>query len=107
MSEPHWLDDVFIPPPSAAVAQAEAPEAWEPWLRCMFPRSFGSFAPRHRVFWEWVWGIELDSSPDPEIDIWPRGGGKTSSAETATVALGLRGKRRYALYVRDTQDRAA
>ena len=40
------------------------------------------------------------------MGIWPRGGGKSTSAELGVAALGLRGKRTYVLYVRDTQERA-
>lgn len=102
----HWLDDVFAGGTARPASVLRAPTDWEPWLRALFPRSFATFAPRHAAFWEWVWAIGPDSSPDPEIAVWPRGGGKTSSAETATASLGLRGNRKYALYVRDTQDRA-
>lgn len=83
-----------------------APDQWEPWLRALFPASVSSFAPRHAEFWAWVWAIEHGSSPDPFIGVWPRGGGKSTSAELATAAVGLRGKRLYGLYLRDTQERA-
>jgi hypothetical protein len=85
----------------------DAPEDVEEWLRAMFPAHVKyPFGARHRHFWRWVWAIELKSAPDPFIAVWPRGGGKSTSAELACAALGLRGRRRYGLYVRDTQDRA-
>lgn len=84
-----------------------APARWEPWLHALFPNYVtGGFAPRHRAFWDWLWAIDGDDDPDPFVGIWPRGGAKSTSAELGTAALGLRGRRRYALYVRDTQDRA-
>jgi hypothetical protein len=86
---------------------APAPSGWRHWLSTLFPVSVrAGFAPRHVTFWDWLWAIELDSTPDPFVGIWPRGGAKSSSAELGTTALGVRGKRMYALYVRDTQERA-
>lgn len=38
--------------------------------------------------------------------LWPRGGAKSTSAELATAALGVRRVRKYALYVSGTQDKA-
>lgn len=84
-----------------------APEGWQEWLTTMYPRSVAAgFAPRHEQLWSWVWGIGPTSRPRPLIAVWPRGGGKTTSAELASAALGLRGMRFYCLYVRLTQDLA-
>jgi hypothetical protein len=92
------------PPPAPT---EDAPTEWEPWLERLFPHSVrAGFAPRHRRFWEWAWRITPTSDPEAFVGLWPRGGAKSSTAELGTVALGTRGKRRYALYVRDTQDRA-
>lgn len=80
---------------------------WREWLRANFPAYVrADFAPRHVDLWEWVWAIEPEPRPRPFVALWPRGGGKSTSAELATVALGLRGKRKYALYVCETQDQA-
>lgn len=85
-----------------------APADWAPWLRTLFPGYVRhDFAARHEALWRWVWTIEAGVAPaDAFVGIWPRGGGKSTSAELASAALGCRGKRRYVLYVRDTQDRA-
>jgi hypothetical protein len=48
----------------------------------------------------------LPRPPRPLVAIWPRGGAKSTSAEGAVVAVGALEKRRYALYVSDTQERA-
>lgn len=64
------------------------------------------FAGHHREFWAWLWSIEPDVRPDPSVSIWPRGGAKSTSAELAAVALGCRRKRRYGLYVCETQAQA-
>jgi hypothetical protein len=90
----------------ALIEHLAAPSEPESWIRALFPRHIGPMAPRHRARWRWAWDMEPESSPDPFVGVWPRGGGKSTSAETGTTALGLRGRRRYALYVRSTQERA-
>lgn len=80
---------------------------WRDWTRKMFPSLFSSpFAEHHEEFWDWIWALR-PGEPAPEEDafvgIWSRGGAKSSSAEAGTVAVGVRGRRRYALYVRSTQ----
>ena len=83
------------------------PGNWEDWLKLMFPQSIAfGFADHHREFWDWVWSIQPGIRPRPFVAIWPRGGGKTTGAELAVTALGLRGIRSYCLYVRSTQDKA-
>lgn len=85
----------------------DRPAEWREWLLKHVPDTVSSgFAPHHEEFWKWLWEIEPDSDPVPFVGIWPRGGGKSTGAETGAAALGLRGKRRYVLYVRDTQERA-
>ena len=85
----------------------DKPAHWRDWLDKHFPDSVASgYAEHHQEFWEWLWPIERDSDPAPFVAIWPRGGGKSTGAELGATAFGLRGKRRYVVYVRDTQDRA-
>lgn len=85
----------------------DAPAAWPEWLRRMFPRHvrFG-FADHHGELWDWAWEIEQDSAPVPFVAVWARGGGKSTGAELVATALGIRNRRRYALYVRETQEQA-
>lgn len=83
------------------------PADWHGWLRAMFPTYVGfEFGDHHREFWDHVWSLKRGVRPPAFIAIWPRGGGKSSSAEMATVALGARGVRKYAWYVRETQELA-
>jgi hypothetical protein len=56
--------------------------------------------------WNWVWSITPDTRPLPFVGVWPREGGKSTSAELAAVALGARKIRHYIWYVRETQDQA-
>jgi hypothetical protein len=80
---------------------------WRRWLLHFFPTYVSAgFAPRHEDFWEWVWAVAPDVRPAPFVALWPRGGAKSTSAELAAVAVGMRRIRRYALYVSETQDQA-
>ena len=85
----------------------DVPEAWEPWLRKLFPGHVAHpFADWHREMWEWLWSIDHGIRSQPFVGIAPRGGGKSTNAELGTTATGVRGVRDYALYVRSTQDAA-
>jgi hypothetical protein len=85
----------------------EAPQDWPAWLGTITPQAVAAgYADRHRQFWAWVWAIEPGHKPDPFVAVWPRGGGKSTSAELAVTALGARAKRKYVLYVRGTQEKA-
>lgn len=63
-------------------------------------------APHHRQYWTWLWAIERGHRPKPFIAIWPRGGAKSTNAELGTVALGARGRRKYAWYICEKQEQA-
>lgn len=91
----------------------ELEDDWRIWLHVLFGSYFTDalgnlipFGQHHEQFWEWVWSIRRGSRPQPFIGIWPRGGGKSTNAEMACVALGARRVRRYGLYVSETQDQA-
>ena len=73
----------------------------------MFPSHFvHDFSDPHVDLWEWVASVSPDVAPDPFIALWPRGRGKSTNAEAATVDLGAREVRRYCIYVCGTQDQA-
>lgn len=83
------------------------PDDWQGWLAAVFSSYVRPpFAPYHAEFWEWVWALEAGKSADPFVAIWPRGFGKSQSAETACAMVAARQSRRYVLYVCETQDRA-
>lgn len=96
------------PKPAPVVADTSMTGTdWRAWLHARFPAYVAAdFAERHIAFWEWVWNITADARPQPFVGIWPRGSGKSTSAELACVALGVRSIRRYAWYVCETQDQA-
>lgn len=83
------------------------PFDWEQRLKATFPKYVvHPFADRHRQFWAHVNAVELDGAPRPFVGVWPRGGGKSTGAELAVADLGCRDRRRYFLYVRETQPQA-
>jgi hypothetical protein len=87
--------------------QFKAPSYWQDWCRVLFPRYFSApFAPRHIEFWEWIESITLDNYVKALIAIWGRGGAKSTNAETGVVRLGAEERRKYALYVSSTQEKA-
>lgn len=79
---------------------------WRSWLKTLFPKYISEFAQYHIDFWEWVWAVEAGKQPRTFVAIWPRAGGKSTSAELAAVSLGARKVRKYILYVSATQEQA-
>lgn len=63
-------------------------------------------AERHHRLWRWVDSIELGVRIPPQVEAWPRGGAKSSTAELGVAYLGCKLSRRYVLYVSETQDQA-
>jgi cytidylate kinase len=59
-----------------------------------------------RSLWTWEDAITLDGTARPIVAIWPRGRGKSTTAETIAADLGVRKARRYVMYVSGTQDQA-
>jgi hypothetical protein len=90
-----------------AEARTEAETDWLMWLAVLLPAYCTARMAQHHVdLWEWVWSLEPGVRPDPFVGVWFRGGAKSTTAEMACVALGARKKRKYALYVCQTQDQA-
>lgn len=99
--------------PEARITTGHNEDDWRQWLRILFKSyltdDYGQhieFAPHHEEFWEWVWALEKGVRPQSFFSIWPRGGGKSSAAEMAAVAIGALKKRDYLVYVSGTQDQA-
>lgn len=77
------------------------------WLRMKFPRAVRQpFAARHERFWDYIESIKLGERPKPRAEIWPRGGGKSSSGHLAVARLAFKRERRFVLYLSGTQDQA-
>jgi hypothetical protein len=98
-----------FPPTSSARPSTRLDDTtdWRIWLRALFPDAFtADFASFHAELWAWLWAIRRRQRPAPFVGIWPRDTGKSTSTETACVAVAARGARRYGLYVCRTQDQA-
>lgn len=84
-----------------------APESWDRWLFELFPSYFPApFAARHRDMWEWVESIPAEKRPPAFVGIWGRGGAKSTNAEAVAVYLGATERRKYVLYISETQEQA-
>jgi predicted phage terminase large subunit-like protein len=65
-----------------------------------------AMAPHHDALWQWVWALRPGQAARPFIALWPRGGGKSTTAELACVCMAVFGLRRYGLYVSESQEQA-
>lgn len=93
----------LLPTPAAARIERDP----QTWLTTLFPATVtAGFAAHHLEYWCWIWALRRGVRPPPFIAIWPRGGGKSSSAELGVIAAGALRARRYVLYVSATQDLA-
>lgn len=80
---------------------------WRSWVGRSFPAATKApFAPRHVRLWEWFEALVPGVKPRARVEIWPRGGAKSSTAELGTARVGVKRNRRFVLYVSATQDQA-
>lgn len=80
---------------------------WVTWLAAIFPQyCTARFARHHVAFWDWVCALEPGTRPPASVNIWARGGAKSTSAEMAVCRVAAHRQRRYVLYVCETQDQA-
>jgi len=83
------------------------PDDYRAWLAEAFPEYVvHPFAQRHIDLWSWISSIEAGKRNRPFVAIWPRGGAKSTTAELGNAYLGIKGTRKYALYISETQDQA-
>jgi hypothetical protein len=78
---------------------------WDTWLRQEFPEYVTApFAPHHIGLWEWIEALVPGIRPRPKVDIWSRGGAKSSTVELGCARVGRKLSRWFGLYVSKTQD---
>jgi predicted phage terminase large subunit-like protein len=65
-----------------------------------------SMGERHLRLWAWIESLSPGIKNDPRVEVWPRGGAKSSTAELAVAYLGEKLTRNFVLYVSETQDQA-
>jgi hypothetical protein len=92
--------DTYHPLPGAELGWREWLSEYVPWIASQ------PFAPRHISLWEWFERLEPGIIPKSRIEIWPRGGAKSSTGELACARLAFTLKRRFVLYISETQDQA-
>lgn len=80
---------------------------WRDWLHEHFaPYTRAPFAPRHISLWDWFDTLSPGYKPRSRVEVWPRGGAKSSSAELGVTRVGDKLTRRFVLYLSATQAQA-
>lgn len=104
--EPQPIRNVQHGTPQASFLKSKEND-WLKWILFFFPEIVTYPPGEHHVeFWNWVSAIERAKRPRPWISIWPRGGAKSVSVELALAYIAARRRRKYFVYVSDSQDRA-
>lgn len=77
------------------------------WLARFFPSVASKpLAARHETLWEWLERLQPGTRPRPRVEVWPRGGAKSSTGELGVARVGAKLSRRFVLYIGDTQEQA-
>lgn len=80
---------------------------YESWLKEHFPEAIrAGFGKRHHRLWAWFESLQLGERVRPQVEIWPRGGAKSSTGEMGVIYLASRRTRKFALVVSGTQQQA-
>jgi len=80
---------------------------YEEWIRTYFHADMTApLSVRHHKLWRWFDGLQTGIKPPARIDIWPRGGGKSTTGEMGCAYVGVKKSRKFVLYVCGTQDQA-
>lgn len=80
---------------------------WEDWAKRFLPGLCKfDFAPHHRQAWEWFENLPDDDTPPALVYCVNRGGAKSGTFEAACVRLAYTLKRRFVLYISETQKQA-
>lgn len=83
--------------------------SWRDWLARHFASyTRAPFADRHIRFWEWVTALHPNIKPRPRVEVWGRGGAKSTTIELGCAYLGSipAPVRKFVLYVSETQVQA-
>lgn len=98
-----------------ARAKQESEETHHAWLARNFADvAHSPMAERHKRLWTWFTSLGEANTPTPQhpktqaprVEVWPRGGAKSATAELACAYLATRLTRRFVLYVSATQNQA-
>lgn len=93
--------------PSLQQQAAAVGSEWESWVGEYFADYVRApMAPRHRRLWGWFDALEVGARSRPLVEVWARGGGKSTAAELGCARVAAKLSRRFVLYVGARQDRA-
>lgn len=76
------------------------------FLKRRLPSVLVPAGKRHLAVWDWFRAMQPDSPCESRVEIWARGGSKSTIAEQGCAYLACSLKRRFVLYVCGTQDQA-
>lgn len=81
---------------------------WRQWVPRYVPAFDAPMAERHIRVWDWAEALTPGIRPRPLVEVWPRGSGKSSTIEAVAAYVGSEAKprRRFVLYVSETQAQA-
>ena len=83
---------------------------YEQWLKTHFQNVCSSpLAERHHRLWRWFQSLKTGEMVPAQIEVWPRGGAKSSTADLGCAFLNHQKKevkRHFVLYVCGTQEQA-
>lgn len=99
------LVDDFDDADAKPLAGAQMP--WEPWAKRFLPGLCKfDFAPHHREAWEWFETLPEEDTPPALVYCVNRGGAKSGTFEACCVRLAYTLRRRFVLYISETQKQA-
>lgn len=99
------LVDDFDDSDAKPLMGAELP--WEQWAKRFLPGLCKfDFAEHHRQAWEWFETLPEDDTPPALVYCVNRGGAKSGTFEACCVRLAYTLKRRFVLYISETQKQA-
>lgn len=99
------LVDDFEDADAKPLTGAEMP--WEPWAKRFLPGLCKfDFAEHHRQAWEWFESLPESDTPSALILAINRGGAKSGTLEACCVRLAYTLRRRFVLYISETQKQA-
>lgn len=82
-------------------------EHWRDWLATNYePYTRSPFAARMIRLWDWIDALTPGTRPRPRAECWPRGSGKSTTAELGVIRALVRGSRRFVLYISSIQPQA-
>ena len=77
------------------------------WLARYYPHvTYAELVARHEDLHDWFDSLTRGVKPEPEVQPWARGSGKTTTGELGMTRVGAKLSRRFGLYIALTQDQA-